>query len=280
MTDETSQPGDEIRPRKAADADAPPGAPEDEDHIGLEPIKGDDAPPPGSSSSPPASSSASEVTCPSCGAPMPGADTLVCLRCGYDLKSLKKIETETAVDVQEHLEPPVLTPAGRGGWRLPLIIAGAAAVILVICFLAGIHHVHPRVIEAARQANQPIETVPMGDRWLAVARYLVYTAIWCVGGAAGLVVVAWLNAGRIGDLPLALSRLLAIAAAMRLVALLKLGSGVLEWLTESAGQIGLAFIGLLVFFDLKPRDIGWVLLTAVGVFLVTYGGAQLLVWVA
>jgi hypothetical protein len=64
--------------------------------------------------------------CPNCGSPLGGVDVVVCLRCGFDLKSLKVIETETggtAAPEAEKQEDRVLSEPGTGDYWLPWAMA-------------------------------------------------------------------------------------------------------------------------------------------------------------
>ncbi|MCZ6445243.1 MAG: hypothetical protein O6758_03555, partial [Planctomycetota bacterium] len=73
--------------------------PEDAQPLALEP----EAPPEKNTPRGEAESSAGQTessvkaldTCPNCGASMAATDTLLCLRCGFDLKTLKVIKTVT-----------------------------------------------------------------------------------------------------------------------------------------------------------------------------------------
>ena len=70
--------------------------------------------------------------CPNCGSPLGGVDVVVCLRCGYDMKAMKVIKTDTkgtAAEPQEQ-DSGVLVEAGLGDLWLPAAMAVAGLGLL------------------------------------------------------------------------------------------------------------------------------------------------------
>lgn len=218
-----------------------------------------------------------DLACPSCGALLKGDDTVVCLRCGFDLQVLEKRETATGADEIEIEEPTLLVPEGRGGVVVPLIIAGAAGLILLVGYLAGLPGLYPAAVRALAEGG--VVHPPAGDRFLAVLRFLVHTAMWTTGGLIGVGAVAWIDGYRLGSVTLAASRLLAVAATMRLVTLIGLGGGPLEWTAEALGQAVIALVGLVALVGLGPKVAATVAAVAGAGFLMVYAGARVIVWI-
>src|SRR5687768_17541375 len=76
--------------------------------------------------------------CPNCGASMRGTDALVCLRCGFDLKTMRVVKTEVGEAVEPVAEAPPLVRPGMGDLWLPAVIAAACGGFLLICYMAGV----------------------------------------------------------------------------------------------------------------------------------------------
>ena len=100
---------------------------------------GDDEPAP----DPPAETSHVKAldVCPNCASPLGGVDTIVCLRCGFDMKTLKVIKVKTGetvapeADEPEQAEP--LCVPGVGGVGIPAVMAGVSLLLLTMGYLSG-----------------------------------------------------------------------------------------------------------------------------------------------
>jgi hypothetical protein len=185
--------------------------------------------------------------CPKCGASLPDITTLVCLRCGFDLKTMKAIDTKVGVEaaaeeVGNGKRAPLAAP-GRGDRWLPLALAGASVLVLVIGFLAGADGLFAGV-EPARATR----------RLLGLSRAVMQIALLTVAGAGALVAMARLLGTTLGDVRLAAARMLGIIAVLALARFLNLNSDALEWSFETLIQAA-AFIGLtMVCFALDVRE--------------------------
>jgi hypothetical protein len=219
-----------------------------------------------------------EDTCPSCGAAMPGGDSLVCLRCGFDLKTLRHLQTATGETTEdEHDEgeappPPPLCQPGRGDLKVPGVIAAACGLVLVLGYLAGLGGLFP-------DPPPPDQTLSFGDRIAALGRGVVLVAIWFVCAFGGLLGLGGLLGRPLGDVRLALARSLAIATAMRLVTVIGVGSRFGEWALEAIGQAAV-FVALAVWLlRLSPRDaVTYAFLVLAG-FVVLWAVGHAVVWV-
>src|SRR5262245_21124318 len=106
--------------------------------------------------------------CPNCGASMRGAETLVCLRCGFDLKTMRVIQTATGesaiptAEEDEELRRPLVEP-GMGDLYLPGIMAGLSGLLLLIGFLAGARGLFPQ-LEAEIASGAHGADITIGDR--------------------------------------------------------------------------------------------------------------------
>jgi hypothetical protein len=159
--------------------------------------------------------------CPNCGSPLGGVDIIVCMRCGFDMKALKVIETDTKATVaakSDEEEQPVLSEPGTGDYWLPWAMTGAGLGLLAIGYLWG-----------AGGLFGGEEAVGFGAK------------------AVGL-------KAQLGDAKLAAVRMLGIMAAIGLLAFFNLQSAAAEWTIESVTQ-ALAYLGLtMVLFRLSARD--------------------------
>ena len=223
-------------------------------------------------------------TCPNCGAPMTESDALLCLRCGFDLKTLSVVETKTgAVDSEDEPapdeEPPILSPPGRGGVWLPGAIATLSAALLIVGYLAGAPGLFPAIIAEAT-ADGPAEVViRFPARLLELLRFVVLSGLLLGCGVAALVGQALLLGGRIGDIRLAVIRVGAIVLAMRLSAFIHLGNRALEWSVEALAH-GAIFFGLsMLLLRLRPRDVGTYALMGVMALVGLWLGGELVNWV-
>ena len=211
--------------------------------------------------------------CPSCGADMPGSLSLVCVRCGFNLKTLKTESTatdETAPPDEEAIteEAEPLSSPGRGGLRLPGFMAAGAGCVLAVGYLAG------------ASALYLAEEVPgAGGRFAAVWGELVMVGAMTGCGVAALALVARYSLqAAFGDVKLAALRVLGAVVSVRLLAFLSLPLRSLELPLEAAA-IAAAYTGLLIyFFVLGVRDAAvamfvtfMLLLTLVGVSAAVYG---------
>ncbi len=190
--------------------------------------------------------------CPNCGSPLGGVDTVVCLRCGFDFKTLKviKVETgETTVPESEEDEPAApLSVPGAGDLWLPTAMAAVGLGVLAIGYLAGA----PGLFEAASTPGE--ETVGFFQRLRGLVGMLVRTGILTLAGLGGLSVLAHMLETRLGDVKLAAVRMLGISAAVGLLAFFNVESVFFELTIEAVCQ-AVAFVGLaLVLFGLTLRN--------------------------
>lgn len=204
--------------------------------------------------------------CPNCGTPLGPVDTVVCMRCGFDLKTLKVIKTKTVAEAQpapaEEVEQELLSEPGAGGMWLPSVLGAMSLAILLIGCLAG----------ARGLVHVGEETASFLARLEALLRVVLRTAILAVSGLGGLYVLAHILRTRMGDLKLAAVRMAGIMASVGLIAFFSLPkSPPLERLIESIAQ-GLVYVGLaMFFFSLSLRDA----VTLLGVTVFAVGGLLL-----
>lgn len=183
--------------------------------------------------------------CPNCGAPLPGDETLICLRCGFNLKTLKVIKTatgETTESEEAEVEVPPVSGPGQGGLLLPQIMAAASALVISVGYLSGAEGLFLG------------DTNPgFGARVVGLVGGLLLIALWSAAGLGGLGFLArFVMLRKLGDLRLAAVRMLAITATMRLLAFIDppqepLWLKWLELLLEFIGQAAV-FVGLVMYF--------------------------------
>lgn len=245
-------------------------------HYDLEP--GDDAnddlraelesaPPPTSAAAGPSTKTpAGDVheldVCPNCGASMRGADELVCMRCGFDLKTMRVLETRKGeVEIDEEAERdaalPPLSPNGRGDLWLPGVVAGVSILVLVIAYAGGVSTLFPGA-----------ETPAFGERFVAIVQLLVRLAVWSGCGLGALWATARLvNQQPLGDLRIAAVRVLAAVAAINLVRFIGLERDSWEQGLELVLQAGLFPFALVALFGIGLRDAAVTAVTAIAALL-------------
>lgn len=220
------------------------------------------------------------VDCPNCGAPMRGDDTLLCLRCGYDLKSMSVVETVAADDptagaATEAVAVPAITRPGAGGLRLPGAMAVLAAVAMIVGYLAGARGLFPALVEAA---DGPAPTIGWDLRFEFAARFPVLLALWTMCGVGALGALAWLFGREFGDVRLAVVRMVGIMAVARTVSFLDLGWPIAEFIAEAVGQSAVFVVLAAILFRLKLKEAGILLALCIGAFVVLSLGAHLIAW--
>ena len=227
--------------------------------------------------------------CPSCGATMRGADNLVCIRCGFDLKTMRHVQTKTGeIDAAEvaaqqasgggELQP--LIKRGNGDLWLPTILAAVAGIVLLIGYLAGARALFPNVI-ATNEAGQ-IVSISAGMRFNAILKTLILIGMIGACGMGALAFTAYLNGMRLArnwdDLKLGAIRMLATVVVMRLAAFITLPNRALEWTAEAFVQLAI-FAGLsIALFRLKPADAPIMTGAAVILFVMLWLAAYVVVW--
>lgn len=219
--------------------------------------------------------------CPNCGAPMTSTGEVLCMRCGFDLKTMRKVETRMGVvevshegsmpeDTPYEQRKPLVAP-GLGGTMVPLIVAGACGVILLIAYMAGAPGVFLPALEKAPT---------FGDKALGFLRMAVTTGMLTACGLGALWFLAFLHSMRVGDLALAAARMLAIVSVMQLVTLVNFAGNGVEWTIESILQAGI-FAGLSIpLLGIKPRDAPTLLGSTVILYILLQLGAWLVSSVA
>jgi len=200
--------------------------------------------------------------CPNCGASMHGSDELVCLRCGFDLKTNKVIETRhgsESVDEDDDSEgePAPLSTPGRGELWLPGAVAGVSIVILVIAYAGGV----PGFFAGA-------ETPNFGHRLVGIIQLLVRLMVWggCTLGALWMT-ARIINQQPLGEIRTAALRVLASVAVIQLVRFTGLESDAWETGIELVLQAGLLPLMLLAFFGIGLRDAAVAAVITIGTLL-------------
>lgn len=226
--------------------------------------------------------------CPNCGASMRGADTLICLRCGFDLKTMRPVRTVTG---EVHVRPeaiagemderPAMVKEQTWDRWLPWAMAGTGAIVLIIGHLAGAVGLFPALERAAIAEGVAVQ-ISASERFLGLLRFAALTGMWAVCGTAALAFTAMLLGMRFVErtdgVRVALVRMLGIVALMRVASLINIAQPAFEWVLEAIVQAGI-FLGLsMVLFRLKPRDLPTMGIATVVLFLVLWLLANLMVW--
>lgn len=205
---------------------------------------------------------------------MRGRDDVLCLRCGFDLKTLKVVETGTGVaaaapEPGRDARPPIVLAHWTDRRLLPVVIA-IAVLALAIMALAGYRGLFPTIAGDA-EILWPV-------RLRYVVRMLVLIALWGLCGMIAVGLGARLFERTPGDWVATLVRLFAVIAVARLVTLIDLPSAPLEFILELVGQ-ALVVVGLtMAFLRLKVRDAAIIVGIQATAFVALYGVAHLIVW--
>jgi hypothetical protein len=230
--------------------------------------------------------------CPNCGSPMRGKEALVCMRCGYDIKHLKVIETETekeepakaaprkgkaAAARDEADEQRPLTRRGLGGVRFPLALAAIGTTALTIGYLLGFRGLFPPTDVMTTEGEQ-LPPIAWSARFLELGRFPVLAGIWTLCGLGALFAGSWMFGRPLGDLRVAAARMLGIIVLVFCAQFIPIQDKVLSFAAEAAMSLLAFFLLSMLFFRLKPRDAGTVMAMAIVSFVVLYLGAQLLTW--
>jgi hypothetical protein len=215
--------------------------------------------------------------CPNCASPLGGVDAVVCLRCGFDMKTLKVLQVKTGetatpdTDTDETEKGEPLCVQGVGGVGLPAAMAIVSLVLLAIGYLFGARGLFAVPVE---------ETVGFNARVGGLLGMLVRTGGLTLAGMGGLSVLSHMLDRRFGDMQLAAVRLLGIFAALGLLTFFNLESSALEWTMESIFQ-AVIFVGLAsVFFGLSIRDAATLMGVTVFSVIILLLGSALVLWAA
>lgn len=191
--------------------------------------------------------------CPNCGAGMRTSGTLVCMRCGFDLKSLRVIETVTGESTEvapDDESPPVRAPISPGDpdelW-LPAGIGGLGIVVLGVGYLAG-------AAGLFGAGDEALATIGAADRLWGLLRFVLLAAMLTACGLGGLYVVARLLETTIGDLKLAALRMAAAVLTARLCTFLRFDGRTVEWVVETAGQAAIFLAVSMLLFRMNRRN--------------------------
>jgi hypothetical protein len=214
--------------------------------------------------------------CPNCGSPMPDAKTLVCLRCGFDMKRLEVIKTKTGeTTIEDPKDKPEKAPplcrAGRGDLWLPGVLAAIAVTLLLLGYLAGATSLFPRATA---------DPVPMGMRFTGLLRSGLLILIWALCGIGGLTFLGRLLERPFGDLKLAAIRMIGITAVMRLMMYVHIGPPLVDWPLQAVLQAAVFYVLLLALFGLTVRDAATTLLATLISFVMLWIAALAVNWAA
>jgi len=229
--------------------------------------------------------------CPNCTAPMPNPDQLVCMRCGFDLRGMRVIETESTVEDVDP-EPPsrreddILRSGIPDSW-LPPTLTIVPVIILLAFALGGWPGLFP-AFEAAQEAigdglnesareRWTLPAVPWTERGLAVLQLILGFIVWIGCATVGVLITAPLMGFGAADLRHVVQRVMAMVACAHLVLLLDLPR-IAETVIELLLGLVLFTLLALLFFRMKPRDAGTLTGITLSLYVALFVGARVLVW--
>jgi hypothetical protein len=235
-----------------------------------------------------------QFTCPNCNALMPGEDSLVCLRCGFDIKALEikrtRIERgsddeedqdevdESRADEEVGTDTPLCRP-GRGDFWLPIALGGMSALVLAVGYLAGAEGLFPHL-----RIGDAVPEVQIGlmARLTGLVKFIIIVTFLAACGIGGLFMLSMALSRPLGDLQLAATRLTAVLIVTHLVSFINLGRHYqLESMLEFVLRAGLFVMLAMVVFTIKLRTAimlaGFTLLTWL-VLLIVSRAVEWAVW--
>ncbi len=208
--------------------------------------------------------------CPNCGSPMPGADALVCLRCGYDLKQMRVIKPELGeIEADEGDRRPMLSKPGMGDLWLPSAVAVFSLVIMIIAYFSGYPGLFPFL-------EEDIEKIDTWMRLQGVLGYISRQVVWIICGIGVLALIAHTDKKQLGDFLLAVLRMVAVTTTMSLPTLINFTSDSGEMSLEYVVRPIVAVVLLMLFYRLAIRDAAMAAGGAVIGYFVLYFGAVML----
>lgn len=260
---------------------------EDAEPIELEPLKEDPAVRSGGSE--PSAATRSKIAdldvCPNCGAPLTGLDEVVCMRCGFDLRTLQRVETRAAADVEGSEDEGEDVPAApiASSHRPRMILSGAliaiAWVLLLIGYVAGSASLVPGAeLHTVGEGEETRQVVAAGARVAGLLKAIVLSGTWVACALAALAVFARLVARPFGDLRAALLHVIAIVSVMQLSRFFDIPLASYERLLELIAQIVIFPVFALVLLRLSRRDVVTYTLMTVLIVLCLYFGSHVLAW--
>lgn len=199
--------------------------------------------------------------CPNCGKSMGGTDNLICVHCGFDLKTMRVIETKQGVVTEDEVEAEIearqrrqpISRRGLGNYIAPGIMAGASLLILLIGFLAR----SPWLI--VDETENRVAALAVSLLWL----------IPLIGSAYGAVyVLSLLLERRMGREKLVLARVAGIVCVMRLSLFVPPIYG--EFVIQALVAAGIGYGLSLLFFRIKARDAAILVSTGFVIFVLFY----------
>ena len=231
-----------------------------------------------------------DLGCPACGEAMPGSDQVVCLACGHDLVTGRKVGEPAAkprsaraggstADADSDAETDVEAIAGPDH-LIWLIVAGVAVVLTLFATLAGWSSLFPAT--DGRYADSDgaftLDAPRIAVRLAAVIRFVVASAVVVGCGAIALRTAAWIESRSVGSVPGGLARLLAIVVVAALARLIPVESSALQGIVHLVLSVGLVVGGSMLVFGLRGRIAILQLMTWALLLLIIVPASRLVAW--
>lgn len=295
MSESTSEPTGGSDPDEQGSSNVDPGESRDhEQAYDLEP----EAPAEGSGEgpgTPPASADGPDLegvdlVCPACGEAMPGSDQVVCLSCGHDLVTGRKVGEESTkssaaddhgsradADSEEEVEADALAGSGHQAW---LIVAGVAIVLTLFATLAGWSSLFASSDGRYADADGAftLDAPRIAVRLAAVIRFVVASVVVVGCGAVALRTAAWIESRPVGSVSGGLARMLAVVMVAALARLIPVESSILQGIVHLLLSVGVVAGGSMLVFGLRGRIAIIHLMTWALLLLIIVPAARLVAW--
>ena len=221
---------------------------------------------------------------------MPGSDQVVCLACGHDLVTGRKVGEKTNPptsedaagstndpDSNEEADGEVIAGADHLVW---LVVAGVAVVLTLFATLAGWSSLFAST--DGRYADSDgaftLDAPRIAIRLAAVIRFVVASVVVVGCGAIALRTAAWIESRAPGSVPGGLARLLAIVMVASLARLIPVESSTLQGIVHLLLSVGLVAGGSMLVFGLRGRIAILHLMTWALLLLIVVPASRLVAW--
>lgn len=216
--------------------------------------------------------------CPNCGQPLPDDESIVCVKCGYDLRSTEIRATTVGKPVEQEPPPPPLTRE-RISWKVTLAVAGGALFVMVVAYLSGVTGLFPRenglFLGESGERFEAVRPLPSA-RLFGMMTYIGQRMIFAASLAGAVLVQAHLRGLPAGNRRSMVAHSAAIASVSGLLLLTALPHPGVESGLELIGQGAVAALGYMTLFRFRPADAVVTLGIAVLGVAIVIGGAHLI----
>jgi hypothetical protein len=219
-------------------------------------------------------------SCPNCGQPLPNDDSIVCVKCGFDLRTVEIRTTAVGPAVEA---PPPPRPLTRDGisFRVTAITAAVAVAIMLIAYLSGAAGLFPRQEGLFLGADYKFNLArPQAwARLFGLLSFIGQRAIFFLATYAAIAVQSHLKSAPMGNRTVAAAHIACIVCISGLLLLIALPHPGIEAAIELLGQAAIGALGLMTLFRFRPAEAVITLGITILALIILIGGAHLIAWI-